>query len=64
MYLKEIEKVDRCENGNGDDGLLYTDNWMDFDVNDRSHWAYVGLSDEEFEAKRGLLAETKERLLS
>ena len=59
MILCEIEKVDRGENGIGDDGILGNPHWEDFDVNDRSHWAYVGLSDEEFEEKREILEDNK-----
>lgn len=56
MILLNIMNVDRGENGIGDDGIMGNPNWMDFDVNDRSHWAYVGLSDEQFEVKKKVLA--------
>ncbi len=60
MILSEIKKASRCENGICDDGIWGNPNWKDFDVNDRSHWAYVGLSDEEFEGKRSLMELSKQ----
>ena len=62
MILWEIEKVDRGENGIGDDGIIGNPKRNDFDVNDRSHWAYVGLSDEQFEVKKQVLARMKKFL--
>jgi hypothetical protein len=60
MILCRIDNVDRGENGIGDDGIMGNPNWRDFDVNDRSHWAYVGLSDEQFEVKKQVIADMKE----
>ena len=60
MILLGIKNVDRGENGIGDDGIIGNPNWKDFDVNDRSHWAYVGLSDEQFEVKKYVIAKMKE----
>lgn len=64
MILCGIENVDRGENGIGDDAILDNPNWKDFDVNDRSHWAYVGLSDEQFEVKKKVLSRLKRILES
>ena len=60
MILLGIKNVDRGENGIGDDGIIGNPNWKDFDVNDRNHWAYVGLSDEQFEVKKYVIAKMKE----
>lgn len=64
MIIWDIDNVDRGENGIGDDAILDNPNWKDFDVNDRSHWAYVGLSDEQFEVKKKVLSRLKRILES
>ena len=62
MILCKIRNVDRGENGIGDDGIIGNQKLNDFDVNDRSHWAYVGLTDEQFEVKKKVLARMKKFL--
>jgi hypothetical protein len=66
MFLRKIKKVSPYEHGTkpNDDGIRGNPNWKDFDVDDRSHWAYVGLSDEEFEGKKKEIAHAKHMLLT
>ena len=63
MNLKPINRVCMYEDGEriDNDGIYGNPNYMDFDVDDRSHWTYVGLTDEEFEGKKKVVANCKKR---
>ncbi len=63
MYLKKINNVCAYEKGRADDvdndGIYGNADFRDFDVKDRNHWAYVGLSDKAFEGKKKIVARAK-----
>ena len=66
MQLRKIDRVSMYEKGSRPecDGLRGNDRLEEYDVNDRSHWAYEGLSEKGFDRKKKLMVAMKDKLLS